>query len=495
VRLDGIGIVLRARAPWEAIDLGFAMLRRWWAPVYAGWAAAVVPMLALCLAVGWLTERPWLGLLLVWWLKPLYDRVVLHILSRAVFGELLTPLQVLKSAPQWLGTRLFSGLVLMRFDTVRSFILPVWQLEGLRGRAARQRVTLLSRRVRNYAVALTLACVHFEAVFLWSGGALLGLLRPAASQQGSSLWEAIGEGSGAEDVFTLLDVLAYAVAVSLVEPFYVAAGLALYLNRRSLLEGWDIEVALRRMAEVRAVASPTPSPLAGIVLAMALAATLAAAPGPAAAQGAGKDARREIAEVLKAPEFQTERDTLRWQRKAGARPAPADGDWRWLRAVGHAIARSAEVLFWIAVGALVVGALWWLHRALPRARPAARDKYRPPPVLFGLEVSPETLPDDVAGEAARLAQEGRLREALSLLYRGALSHLVLSRGVELHAGHTEEEVLRRARDRVSSEAGDYFASLVAAWQAAAYARRDPSRERVGQLVSRYATLAAADAPR
>ena len=41
----------------------------------------------------------------------------------------------------------------------------------------------------------------------------------------------------------------------LLEPFYVAAGFGLYLNRRTLLEGWDIEVALRRIAERHAAAA------------------------------------------------------------------------------------------------------------------------------------------------------------------------------------------------------------------------------------------------
>ena len=44
------------------------------------------------------------------------------------------------------------------------------------------------------------------------------------------------------------DAIAYGAAVLVLEPFYVAAGFGLYLNRRTMLEGWDIEVALRRIA-------------------------------------------------------------------------------------------------------------------------------------------------------------------------------------------------------------------------------------------------------
>jgi hypothetical protein len=39
---------------------------------------------------------------------------------------------------------------------------------------------------------------------------------------------------------------AYAVMVAFLEPFYVAAGFAMYLNRRVELEAWDIEQEFRR---------------------------------------------------------------------------------------------------------------------------------------------------------------------------------------------------------------------------------------------------------
>ena len=40
--------------------------------------------------------------------------------------------------------------------------------------------------------------------------------------------------------------VAYAVVTAFLEPFYVAAGFAMYLNRRAQLEAWDVEQELRR---------------------------------------------------------------------------------------------------------------------------------------------------------------------------------------------------------------------------------------------------------
>ena len=43
-----------------------------------------------------------------------------------------------------------------------------------------------------------------------------------------------------------LSSLAYLLAVLFLEPFYVAAGFGMYLNRRAELEAWDIEQEFRR---------------------------------------------------------------------------------------------------------------------------------------------------------------------------------------------------------------------------------------------------------
>ena len=53
----------------------------------------------------------------------------------------------------------------------------------------------------------------------------------------------------ADEVPWVMGVASFAanvIAVLLIEPFYVAAGFAMYLNRRAELEAWDIEQEFRR---------------------------------------------------------------------------------------------------------------------------------------------------------------------------------------------------------------------------------------------------------
>ena len=49
------------------------------------------------------------------------------------------------------------------------------------------------------------------------------------------------------DQAALLLFLSWYVFVSLIAPFFVASGFSLYLNQRTLLEAWDIELIFRRM--------------------------------------------------------------------------------------------------------------------------------------------------------------------------------------------------------------------------------------------------------
>ena len=461
-----IAVTLRRRTPWEATDLGLAMLQRWWRPVYAVHAIVLALVSSIALLLGWAFDAVWLAILAIWWLKPLYDRAVLHVLSRAVFGAAPGPRAALRGAREWLGTGLLKALTLDRLDLARSFNLPVRQLEGSHGAEARARRQVLGRRARGSAVWLTIVCLHFESVLLWSAGALTHLLLPAQLERArGDQVPFFGGFTEWVTAATVADGLVFAAVWLVLEPFYVAAGFALYLNRRTLLEGWDIEVALRRIAERHAAA---------LMLLLSFCCFLF--PAPAHAQE--KSPRKEIAEVLKDPQFGRYRDVMVWRERDPQDPKKLEERDGPFAAIGYALAKALQVLFWGLVAAGAAYLLWWAAKLLPRVARPPPQPYRPPAALFGMELAPDSLPPDVAQAAAALAREGRLRDALGLLYRGALSELVHKRGVRLLASHTEGEAVRLA-------ALPYFAALVEAWRACAYARREPPAPRVEELAAQY----------
>src|SRR5262249_26977179 len=159
--------------------LGFAMVREWWREIYAAWLAVFVP---LSVVACWLLPPLW-AMLLVWWLVPALDRIVLQVLSSAVFGSRLRLRNTLRSFRSYARNGLIRALLPpFRFSPTRAFDLPVRQLENARGRIAAQRSKQLHRRVMNQASWLTVICILFEAVVFFSLVGLYDLLVPAASQ-------------------------------------------------------------------------------------------------------------------------------------------------------------------------------------------------------------------------------------------------------------------------------------------------------------------------
>lgn len=239
MNLEAITIKLRPRSPLEAMDLGIRLLQRNAAAVYIAWFAIVIPLCLALLAL--VTVYDWLPSVLIWWLKPFYDRVVLFVLSRAVFGTRVGLRDI-----EWrslFGNGLIWALTFRRFDFARSFNLPVYLLEGLKGKRRRLRMKVLQKNTRGQAVLLTAAFVHIEIALEISLFVLAMMLFPGYG--GLPFWEWL-TGQEAPLAFTLGTDLLYILAITVLEPLYVASGFTLYLNRRVELEAWDIEVDLRR---------------------------------------------------------------------------------------------------------------------------------------------------------------------------------------------------------------------------------------------------------
>jgi hypothetical protein len=238
MQIDAIALRLRPRSAWEGCDLGVRLLHFRMRSVYACYLVVAVPTFLLCLATYPL--EPWLPALSVWLAKPWLDHAILFALSRALFGE-PTELSDLWAARGRILRPNLLALLLLRSSASRSFKLPIMQLEGLEGRAQRDRIRQLTLRHRGVARAMMLAFVNAELALCSSVLILRVMLAPHIfGLQGGWLAGLATAQAG------LISSIAYALAVAFLEPFYVAAGFGLYLNRRVELEAWDIEQEFRR---------------------------------------------------------------------------------------------------------------------------------------------------------------------------------------------------------------------------------------------------------
>ncbi|BDU15048.1 DUF4129 domain-containing protein [Lysobacter auxotrophicus] len=278
MKIESLTVALRPRTAWEAVELGTALVRRHAAAIWKPWLLLTLPLFVLFNALAWTIDALWLAGLLMWWLKPAFDRIPLFVLSRAVFGDVPTLRQTLAAQRNWGLSWLPGYLLWRRLSPLRSLNLPVDLLEGARGADARERRRALGAPVHGVAALATIVCLHFELA-VYVGLASLAIVFVPDDYLQETLnraWIALKEAPAWLSL--LSNALAW-IAASVIEPFYVGAGFGLYLNRRTEVEAWDIELALRRMRE-RLLRSATP-------LLLALAIGMAFAPAVVRAQDAG----------------------------------------------------------------------------------------------------------------------------------------------------------------------------------------------------------------
>jgi hypothetical protein len=240
MRVDALALHLRPRPMSEAADLGVMLVRTHARSVWLTFAPVLAVVALLALAT--VEIAPWLPAVIVWWLKPWLDRTLLFIFSRAAFGEptRLADLWRERSAVLW--RQLPSTLTLRRLSPWRSFTQPIDQLEGQRGKSRRKRRAQLLKGKRGPAIGMHLVFAHFEVALLMGVGALAVLFAPEGTRFEVFTWLTDSDAILPSAVSAVL----YTAVVLLLEPFYVAAGFAMYLNRRVELEAWDIEQEFRR---------------------------------------------------------------------------------------------------------------------------------------------------------------------------------------------------------------------------------------------------------
>ena len=239
MQLDALALRMRPRAPLEAADLGVRLCQRSARSVYACYGVAYIPVVALALAA--FEIAAWLPTVLLFCAKPWLDRTILFVLSRAAFGQPTTVRQLWQARGQVWGHQFLLTWTWRRLSPWRSFTQPVYQLEGLSFGKIRARVKQVRRRKAGTAFMMTSAFAAAETCLSMTMLSLLVWFAPA--ETAPSLMELL-DPTGT--FFEAATAVAYALVIGFLEPFYVAAGFAMYLNRRAELEGWDVEQELRR---------------------------------------------------------------------------------------------------------------------------------------------------------------------------------------------------------------------------------------------------------
>lgn len=240
MQVDALAVRLRPRTPTEASDLGVRLCQHAASSVFPCYALVAVPVIALALSS--FEIATWLPSLIIWWSKPWLDRTILFVLSRAAFGQRTTVGDLWRAQRDvWWRQFLFT-LTIRRLSPWRSLTQPVYQLEGLSTFGAGARVRQIRQKTAGAAFMMTHAFSMAESAVLFG---LLSLVFWLAPQGMAPDFLQLMSGEGNTFLMVAMPV-GYALAILIVEPFYVAGGFAMYLNRRAELEAWDIEQEFRR---------------------------------------------------------------------------------------------------------------------------------------------------------------------------------------------------------------------------------------------------------
>jgi hypothetical protein len=240
VQIDSLALQMRPRAPHEAADLGIRLCQVNAGAVYRCYLVVALPMAIIAMSL--YEFSPWYPGVLMWWAKPWLDRTILFVLARAAFGQPTTVGDLWREQRAVWWRQFILTWTWRRLSPWRSFTQPVYQLEGHSFFKLRKRIVQMRNRYSSPAFLMTNAFTWAETCLTLAVVSLAFWFAPP--EQGFDFGSLF---SGDAAMFAqIIGSAGYLLAVLFLEPFYVAAGFGMYLNRRAELEAWDIEQEFRR---------------------------------------------------------------------------------------------------------------------------------------------------------------------------------------------------------------------------------------------------------
>jgi hypothetical protein len=450
-------LVLRRRSSWEAADAGLLLWRAnfvYFLPFFA------LPVWFCAFGLRLLPEpAPWSWLIL-WYLKPLFDRLVLHVISVRFFEPAADAGRLFRGLRKTILRGLPGDLLWRRFSPLRSAMMPLRVLERLRGKNLKNRKRDLKKAGLRFCGFLTLWGFLLEYMLL--GGEILFsilIVDIIHADYISSLTDFL---AGMEIFFFAVHCFNY----MLVESIYVCMGFGLYINSRMELEGWDIEILLKKFAEGRKKKTILPRALALLLF-------LGLLPGLHADAG---DVPLETLERLYEAGYgggEKEGWGIRVKNPKPPEEISPDFDYTpWVEKVKQSFAAVLRVLLILVMGALVFFAARYLYKNSGGIR--LRSGGGKTGGLFPIAGED---PEALLKKAQALYGGGELRRAWGFCLAALLAAWSRYRRLNFPPDATEYGCL--ALVRASAGAGpaaheaETFAAVIKRWVDLAYGGRRP----------------------
>lgn len=188
-----------------------------------------------------------------------------------------------------------------------------------------------------------------------------------------------------------------------------------------------------------------------------------------ALQGSGDQLERQLGDFYARDEMQF--CQVRTVRVTEERELDWDFNWpQW-----GIVAWLMRALAIAALMGLVIWLAWRWHQRFEKER-SRSDRRRPPPGPRTRTAEPyAALPEDIPTAAMQAWQAARPREAMSLLYRGAVIRLLPEK--RINEARTEREIIAALKQASTNrDTLAWMKALVNAWLGTAWANRPPDEQ-------------------
>jgi hypothetical protein len=470
-------LVLRRRCGWEACDSGLLLWRRNFRPLLF---FPCVSILALAAALRFFSDAPLsVAYLVLWWLKPLWDRLILHVVSVRFFEPEASLRRLVPGLRRTLPRGLPGDLLWRRFSPWRAARLAVRVLETPPAKNAkqnsrrvyRQRISSLAGGGLGFCGFLTIFCSGLEYIIL--GGETVFCF---------IMWQMFGPPLSMQFVLETIELFEpvflamYAVNLALLEGLYVCMGFGLYIRSRVELEGWDIQLLLRKAASSAAAGAAKNSAFRILIAAVVLCLffTTEAFPQDRNLPGETAAPMEKLEEVFASPEFGHWRETrgIRLKQDTEHQETRDESiDFSKLETWGKPVRELlARILRFVLIAALVVFAVFAVYRLARMKKDRAAGKTGK---FYGGASAFSEDPRELLRGARKLYGQGNIREAWALCFHSARAAYGTSKGLVFPPGATQYECLSLVR-KAGGDISEGFTRLVRDWVYYAYAGRLPA---------------------
>ncbi len=513
MNLDKISIDIRPRNSWRAFDLGCVMAMKWWKPLMGFWLIATAPLFLLACFIS-----PEFGPLLIWLCKPLFERGLLYIYSRRVFGEEVSAKQALINWPKQLKKMWFSSITWRRLSPSRGFDLAVVQLEGLTGEARSKRLTVLHKTTDDNSGWWLFICLHWEVFFLIGLLTTINLIIP----QGIDINVMTVFRQPEPWMLWLYNACLFTVWL-IVAPIFIGGSFASYLNRRIILEGWDIELNFKKIIIPKSGNEERSNKASVLSLSVIfISILLLNAPSNSAYANETQlvpevnqseivaDAKLEIETESEQPEFESKkriRDILdvppfnenqtvkkyrwkgwNWEAETSEEQSTIP---EWVEVLVRFIATFGEILLWLVFAAILFLLVYLTKDHILYFLRSASEKVDNPTIdlpSFSKVYEEEGLPSDLGAEVEQLLASESYRKLLSLLLVTSLIEISKEQRLPLTNSMTEQECLRVIKASIVDHRKEFMQTLIDTWIKLAWAHIWPSNSKMKLLSEEWKDL-------